>query len=229
MKNLPKSKLVKHQVKTIHKQINYDGTRCDLVISIRYDDECGNNHNTFAITGDIYKRGQRSDRAYLAGGCVHAEIAKHATLAPLIKWHLCSSNGPLHYVANTLYHISDKDCNGLKQGEYQSFTYKVMVKDKCLYTSRIFYSFRNWIHRDEAKEQATTFLKDIKPQLLPKIVQCGDGAASKGKPRDLDAARSTAIWPDATLEDLTEENLKARLPALMQDFKTTIESLGFIY
>jgi hypothetical protein len=51
--------------------------------------------------------------------------------------------------------------------------------------------------------------------------------------RNLVAARSSAIWPDATDEELCadnlEERLRARLPALLAEFKKDMESLGFIY
>src|SRR5690606_4284689 len=33
------------------------------------------------------------------------------------KWHLCSSDGPLYYVENTLYHASTKDCCGKEKDE----------------------------------------------------------------------------------------------------------------
>jgi hypothetical protein len=37
--------------------------------------------------------------------------------AKYLKWYLCSSDGPMHYLANTIYHASDKDCNGKRKGE----------------------------------------------------------------------------------------------------------------
>jgi len=58
-------------------------------------------------------------------------------------------------------------------------------------------------------------------------------AWGEGKARELDAARSSAIWPDATDEDLTapglEDRLLARLPKLMQEFRAAVESLGFTF
>ena len=51
----------------------------------------------------------------------------------------------------------------------------------------------------------------------------------EGKEPDLAAARRAAIWPDAELADFTREKLEARLPALMNEFKRDIESLGFTY
>lgn len=71
-----------------------------LRVEIRHDDQCKNGHNSFAITGDI-RGAQGRD---IAGGCLHDDIARvFPELAHLIKWHLSSTDGPMHYVANTLY------------------------------------------------------------------------------------------------------------------------------
>lgn len=69
-------------------------------IKIRYDDSCNNNHNTFSITVD--------GRNF--GGCMHSEIIKvRPELKKFIKWHLCSADGPLYYIANTIYHIRENN------------------------------------------------------------------------------------------------------------------------
>lgn len=89
------------------------GANATIIAGARYDDECGNGHNTFAITASI--PGQ-------AGGCLHTEIAEvFPELAPLIKWHLCSSDGPMHYLANTVFLAGTKDCNGREAGEPYNF------------------------------------------------------------------------------------------------------------
>lgn len=99
--------------KTFTKAIRYDGKPATITAVVRYDDTCRNGHNTFAITGDI-----RSEGKDIMGGCIHEELAKHfPELAPYIKWHLCSSDGPMHYVANTVYLAGDRDYNGLRKGE----------------------------------------------------------------------------------------------------------------
>lgn len=53
------------------------------------------------------------------------------------------------------------------------------------------------------------------------------------KEANLDYARSSAVWPDATDEDLLapglEERLQARLPRLMEEFRAAVEALGFVY
>lgn len=216
------SKLTKKQVKKFTKLVGNE----KIIVNVRYDDECGNGHNTFSITADIYENGRFS-----AGGCMHEEIAKHfPELEPLIKWHLCSSDGPLHYVANTLWHISDKDCWGLKKGEFNSFQYHVVVNGGVLFESRVFYSFRNWLHEDEAKNEAENFIKNVKEELNPQIIRVGTGEPSEGKKIDIEAARSCAIWPNATLEQLQDKaQLEARLPKLLREFRKDIESFGFTY
>ena len=43
--------LTKNQKKRLPaKWFNYDGEKCQIFPTIRYDDECNNGHNTFAIT-----------------------------------------------------------------------------------------------------------------------------------------------------------------------------------
>jgi len=169
------SVLTKQQFKTRHiDYIDEHGDPCVLIALIRYDDQCGNGHNSFSITGEIYEnqyqRGEptvtheNGKKLWLTScGCVHDEIVKRLPdLAPFIKWHLCGSDGPMHYVANTAYHV--------EQGK-------------------------------------------------------------------LDYARSSAVWPDATDEELVTLQkegrlstiLMARLPALMAEFKAAVESLGFTY
>lgn len=58
---------------------------------------------------------------------------------------------------------------------------------------------------------------------------------SEGKARELDKARSVAVWPEATDEELTREPdelrsaLAARLPALLKAFRTDMEAIGFLW
>lgn len=82
---------------------------------LRFDDCCGNGHNSFAITADVFVPGRHDIEA---GGCLHDEIAEaFPELAPLIRWHLCSDDGPVHYEANTIYLAGDRDYNGKRAGE----------------------------------------------------------------------------------------------------------------
>ena len=106
------SQLTKKQTKTFRADYYVDKTPETLIATVRYDDQRGNGHNTFAITGDIYQlyahphepKIKHKDGKTLwlnGGGCVHEAIATHLPqLAPYIKWHLCSSDGPMHYPAD---------------------------------------------------------------------------------------------------------------------------------
>ncbi len=222
-----KSVLTKQQELTkVFTGFRVDGGVGTLKVHLRYDDRCGNGHNTFSITGELYR-----GRVCMGMGCLHDDIAVYAPeLEHLIKWHLMTSVEPIHYVSNTLYHASTKDCNGSLKGEFRAFTYNVLVGAEVLFKSKVFYSFRNWLHRDEAKAEVTRFIEYIKPELNPTIEQVGSGTPSEGKEPDLEAARNSAIWPDATLKQLQDKSaLEARLPALRLEFKEMVESLGFTY
>lgn len=103
---LPASVLTTKQVKTFGpKEFTYGSDRYRITAQVRYDDSCGNGHNSFAITADI-KRLNRTRWVDDSCGMCHKDVAKNfPELAPLLKWHLCSSDGPMHYLANTRYHI----------------------------------------------------------------------------------------------------------------------------
>lgn len=108
------STLAKKQVKTLG-PVPVKGWRQKrgrLEVKIRYDDECNNGHNTFAITGTMYS----SNGRVIGGGCLHDEIVKSfPELKKYIKFHLMSSNGPLHYIANSLYWAECGNLNNFRQ------------------------------------------------------------------------------------------------------------------
>ncbi len=110
------SKLTKQQYKSFGpRPIKGYGEGAAVWAHVRYDDECGNGHNTFSITGSVRVPKQRD---IAASGCIHEEITEaFPELAHLIKWHLCSSDGPMHYIANTVHFASEKDCWGKLKGE----------------------------------------------------------------------------------------------------------------
>jgi len=200
--NLPESKLTKSQTKT-HVVTNFriDGGAGTLKVKIRYDDQCENGHNSFAITADLYRDGRE-----LCGGCLHDDIEEFAPqFAYLIKWHSCSSDGPMHYLANTLYYADE---HGAKKG------YVYMNDPKAVKEMLIEYCSGNkWIEK-YADDDRFSFKLDEKT----------------AKVANLEHARSSAIWPAATIEQLRDkEQLEARLPALMTEFKEVIEGLGYTY
>ena len=110
---LPVSILTKHQVKIYGPKIYTEGGETyKLTATVCYDDQCGNGHNSFGITGAQYRKRRNGTWEEDAFGCLHETIIKHfPELAPYIKWHLCSSDGPLHYLANTNYHAMNGNLN----------------------------------------------------------------------------------------------------------------------
>jgi hypothetical protein len=213
------SVLTKKQVKTYGPRFYTEGKRqYRITAKVRYDDECNNGHNTFAITADIDVKsgsGWRED----AGGCCHDEVAKHfPELAPFIKWHLVSSDQPLHYIANTVYHAGDRDHWGLRKGEFKQ-TINRKTGQPCWELEYVPHEIK---HIDAAEVPAPVVLYYVP-----------SGITGEGKERDLNAARSSAVWPEATDEELTapglKERLEARHAALMADFQAAVESLGFVY
>lgn len=115
-----RQKFTSHQrTKTI------DGEKVIMVAEVRFDDDCKNGHNSFSITGHgWYDRVKRDDWDF--GGCCHDMIAAmFPELAHLIQWHLFNSDGPMYYVANTLYHASNRDHNGRLKGEPNAWETKL--------------------------------------------------------------------------------------------------------
>lgn len=107
---LPDSKLTLSQ--QITKSYPFKDGSGRLDVQLRYDDQCRNNRNTFAITASEY----RNVNGYIknvSNGCNHELIKRTAPdLAHLIRWHLVSSDGPLHYLENTTYLASNVEWDG---------------------------------------------------------------------------------------------------------------------
>ncbi len=198
------SQLTKNQTMTLNGTLK-NGDR--IVAKIRYDDKYGNGHNSFAITANIYNSRGRWE----AGGCCHDEFVEaFPDYAHLIKWHLCSSDGPLHYIANTLYHALEYGTKKAWVYEYPREIAGVKVKENCL------------VYTNLSKAQE---MVDSEPDRL--YLRIDEKTA---KVADLNAARNSAIAPDATPEQLRDKQwLEDRLPELMAEFKADIEALGFTF
>lgn len=253
------------------------GDGAKIRAELRFDDVCGNGHNTFAITAEVWRPRRRDMEA---GGCMHDEISEHfPELAHLIPWHLCSTDGPMHYAANTVYLAGDRDHNGKRAGEPWAFDEVIQfgdnpikhkigrafwqfLKDSAPHPGRGAYDFEvlEHPHPDHGKPGKHQFspkytfggfaerwhecpfdteaealdflaaLQNCRPQFLqvPTLY-------SEGKARELDAARRTAIWPEATDEQLSAEpdelraDLIARLPDLIARFRGAMEAAGFAW
>lgn len=105
------------------------GTGGVMQVKIGFDDDCGNGHNTFSITADVYTIESRRRNDIAAGGCMHEEIAKiFPELAHLLQWHLWSTDGGMHYVANAAFHASNRDCWGTLKGEPRPGSFETFVR-----------------------------------------------------------------------------------------------------
>ena len=149
-----KSVLTKSQFKLFGpRYYSENGTRYRITAKVRYDDDCGNGHNSFAITADIERS---SGNRWLdnAGGCCHDEIAKHfPELKKYIKWHLCSSEGPMHYLGNTLYHAGERDCWGAKKGEPRQWEKSISFSNFPV-SFKFSKAFIEWIEKPENRNKA---------------------------------------------------------------------------
>ena len=269
---MQKSILTKSQFETFTKKINYDGKDCTMSVTLRYDDECNNGHNTFSITGRI-KGGKYNRYGYEIdmAGCIHDEIKKYfPEFAHLIKWHLCNSDAPMFYLENTLYLASNSASSKYKVGEPNQWE-KVLTFNDSYITHKFSKEFIKFL---ENKKDKTFHIVEVehkkdsdynyKPKYTFKGFECkwyecpfDDKQTAEeykkeltekewkiktivtgyqeSKPRNFEGARHSAIWEDATDEQLSlpSEELKkilvARLPELMANFKKDIEAIGFIY
>lgn len=189
------------------------GAGATIQAEARFDDQCNNGHESFAITAEIRRLGRRDCEAW---GCLHDEIAKaFPELAPLINFHLVSTDSPIHYVANTLYHAEDR-------GMTHAWVYYTGPSDP--------------LGVVEPKERLLGYLKADKAREAegqPGYRLLWD--ANTAKARNLAHARSSACWPEATDEQLSatraelEAVLIARLPALMAEFKAAMIGAGFVW
>ncbi len=222
---------IKSQTRELRKDITIDGDPVALVAHVRHDDSCKNGHNSFAITCDVYEAHRMQDvptvqhsggkKLWLSGcGCQHELVREFfPELAHLLKWHLSSTDGPMHYVANTVYHAQDRDHWGLCKDEVRQ------IQDGK--TGRPSWKLAADCELPEYVDAETCPTETVTLRYVP-WTQVG-----KGKERNLDAARSCAVWPDATDAELTNPGLKdrleARLPALLAEFKQDIEAFGFTF
>lgn len=219
------------------------GKDARLQVKMRFDDECRNGHNTFSMTADVRIPGRRDIEA---GGCLHDEIAAvFPVLSPLIKWHLVSSDGPMHYISNTVYHAGDRDHNGLRKGEKRV----IRGPDKLPYWELV--AITSGPKGEGIKISSTPtgreyagadhvplFIlekthKGENPPATPMLQWVQSYRTGEGKARELDHARASAVWPNATDVELSVEpdELKAALiarhPGLMAEFRAAMDWSGF--
>lgn len=198
-----------------------------ITVEVRFDDNCRNGKQSFAITGHVQEPGKDD---WSIGGSIHHEIAKYfPELAHLIRWHLFDTSGPMHYVSNTCYHASDRDYNGLLKGEQ-----KQIINGRS--------GFPSW--QLVMVDDAGNVVEDAPPKYIDSAEQPQASyrmeyrpwmKTGEGKERNLDAARRCAAWPEATDEQLCvpraelEAALLARAPALLASFRADMEASGMLW
>jgi len=259
---MKESILVKKQAKTFNTTLKNSKLYPDcngayLKVTIRYDDECGNGYNSFSITGEA------SGKLGLSG-CIHDLIIEQMPeLKKYIKWHLTSSDGPMQYVANSMYYALEvKKDTVVKSYEERlkfrdiPFTFELSKRlkdfisvEKNLENIQVVnlvhenngcdayqysdnYSFfgcstkwyENLFSEKKDAEEMAQALMNYKYDIVKTVSSYED----EKKP-DLEAARISAVWPEAKLSDFTKEKLDARLDGLLFDFQNDILELGFIY
>ena len=244
-----------------------------VIATVRFDDQCGNGHHTLGVTGDAwYHDDFRRDPSTC--GCIHdILLVAFPELKNVIDMHLMSTEAPMHYVANTMYHVRTTTHEGKKVGEPVKFKKKVLIGNskwphefnssfiKFLEDSKelgqklkvisldhhenknggyqfkpkyTFEGFANEWHECpfDSKEEAFSFIntrKNAKNYHNYNIVSVPTEFCKAVKP-DIEAARSCAIWPEATLEQLqNKELLESRIPELQERLKKAVTALGLEY
>jgi hypothetical protein len=219
------SKTVRSRFKTFTREsTDRDETRWKHVLTLKFDDECENGHNTFTATVAIYRNG----REY-GGGADHEEIARvWPEFAPYLKWQLCSTAGPMHYIANTTHFAGDRDAWGKRKGEPCHPSYYVQLAEDALlvkWPEKGFEHFGPRIVEFNYGPHAEEMARAVGGTVVEFVKQYHEG-----KERQFDLARKSAIWPEATDEELMSDDLEdrliARLPALLAEFRRDMESLG---
>jgi hypothetical protein len=103
MNNLPISQRTFNQRFELSRSTGVKGEK--ITVTLRFDDSCKNGYNEFAITGTITNYGYVKDC-----GHIPKDIEKYfPEFQKYIKWHLCSTKGPMYYLENTLYHAGDSE------------------------------------------------------------------------------------------------------------------------
>jgi len=138
--------LTKNQKKQFKKETIIDGKLALVVLNMKHDDDCNNGHNTFSMVVDIYEKyGYQGEptvklsdgkTAWLSScGCQHDVVEKvFFEFAHMIKWHLVSTDSPMHYIANSLYYAKEqylqaaRDCAVWPEAELKDFTKENLEK-----------------------------------------------------------------------------------------------------
>lgn len=103
-----KSVWTQNQKKDFRKEYSEGGAEYIAVAHVRFDDNCRNGHNELAITCGTYIQIRGGGWRMISAGCDHDSIRKYfPELAKYIKWHLCSTDGPMYYNEDSEYWLKE--------------------------------------------------------------------------------------------------------------------------
>lgn len=106
---ISKHSRIVHQEFSASRIFTQYGRKYEIFVNLKFDDDCHNGHEDFSITGEIMDQHGEC----VSGGCIHDEIAEHfPKFRNLFQWHLVSTDGPMHYLANAVFLAGDRDCFG---------------------------------------------------------------------------------------------------------------------
>lgn len=119
----------------------------------------------FGITAEIWDVKRKRDCE--SCGCLHEDIAKHfPELQKYIKWHLTSTQSPMHYIANSLYWAG---FYGYRDGKLNSPPNIEYLKDTCIYGALESDQEFNLDNPLMTKEQLTDWLNSRLDALMVKF------------------------------------------------------------
>lgn len=188
------------------------------------------------ITGNSSPYLSVTMRSQRASGCCHDQIREIPNIDPrilaAIPFHLCATDGPMHYLENATYLASERDYNGLLKGERRQI--RKGGKEPCWSLELV---------GDDGEPVKPKLSFDGEVDQLPSVPNVRyrwmpweiEGV---GKERDLRGARSAACgdWPTEhplylSDEQLCSNNLRQiltdRLPLLLIECRNVVESFGF--
>lgn len=194
-----------------------------LKFVMSYDDSLKNGRNEFRFMADSRLRGMREGRAGMCGAEIAATFPE---VAGLVRWAGMSPAGPWYYFENTIFCAGVRDGNGLLAGEFRP----IDTRDGLPRWELAAFNPDGSPFERYRRAEATGH---VPPESVPVFRWVRFGRTGEGKPRELSAARSLAMWPDATDAELSAEPaelrrmLESRLPALVQQFRAEVTSAGF--
>ena len=127
------------------------GTGGLMRVTVGYDDKCGSGCPSFYITATVRTAESRRQKDFAAAGCLHEDIVQvFPELAHLIPWHMASPK-PMHYIANTVFHASNRDHYGRLKGEPCAWETYIVFKGSVVPHREPDTGFGKWLEHNKGK------------------------------------------------------------------------------